>query len=556
MTRLARRPYIRFAKNARTVSRTPRLDWKGVWRDFSPASFRAPNANLSAVAFYYALELFDALDIPIGIVDSSWGGTRIEPWTPPSMFQQAFSRAKRFNQATPTSLWNGMVAAWAPMAMRGFIWYQGCSNAADGSAYARKMHNLYNGWAKEFANPDLRLYFVQLAPFKRSWYQIQLAQAKFAAEQKNAAMVTTCDIGNFYDIHPNNKRTVSQRLALHALVRDYGFSGLVNEPPTVKSWRVEGSRFILTFNNASSWYVYNNDYSLTKGFALAGATGGFVPARVLNLSATADLKNPEIVLEAKGIAAPRRVRYLADSPWVGTLYSADSGLPAGPFEIDARTPADRRRPGAAAALGDALQVKELDGFRKVLSADLPEAKFTGYTFDDTRRAGAFSRVAYVMELSHRDGSVDWVVAAMDAFTSDAAKLGVPAASKAVFQQPVSHLVVRSNLKDVAEGAFPRGGLIEFFDGNYQTTCAITGAGGSPTCYDINDKQSAPLAGGYGSFQIHNAQTGKPLIAYNCFNGKGVADVGLGTNTDGVHPDWTFMNNARDFTIRRLTVLVK
>ena len=166
MTAMARRPFIRYVKNEKIPTREPRLGWKAVWRDYSPASFKATfSNNLSAMAFYYALELHDALGVPVGIIDSSWGGTSIEPWTPISGFANRPNVPAKVGAGTPTALWNGMVAAFAPFAIKGFIWYQGCSNAGDGLRYCDKMHDLYNGWAKEFKNPDLKLYFVQLAPF-------------------------------------------------------------------------------------------------------------------------------------------------------------------------------------------------------------------------------------------------------------------------------------------------------------------------------------------------------------------------------------------------------
>ena len=332
MTAMARRPFIRYVKNARTTAREPRLGWKAVWRDYSPKSFKETfNGNLSAMAFYYALELHDALGVPVGIIDSSWGGTRIEPWTPLSGFDTPQNIPANVNSRTPTALWNGMVAAFAPYAIKGFIWYQGCSNAGDGLRYCEKMHHLYNGWAKEFKNPDLKLYFVQLAPFSRSWFAVQQGQAKFAAEEKNAAMITTCDIGNSWDIHPNDKESVARRLVLHALKRDYGFDNIIDDAPVLKSWKVDGDKFVMSFSDASSWYAYNDDRSEAKGFEVAGKDGKFVPAKILNKGANGTLTGKELIVSAPGVKEPRRLRYLASKPWIGSLYSFDSGLPLGPF---------------------------------------------------------------------------------------------------------------------------------------------------------------------------------------------------------------------------------
>ncbi|MBQ7188341.1 MAG: hypothetical protein IJR99_02895 [Kiritimatiellae bacterium] len=555
MTAVTRRPFIRYAKNGRNCSRTPRYDWKAVWRDYSPESFQATfGYNLSAVAFYYALELYSALEIPVGIIDSSWGGTRIEPWTPASAFETAPVLPEKVGSGTPTSLWNGMVAAWAPFAIRGFIWYQGCANAGDGLSYSTKMHRLYDGWAKEFENPNLKLYFVQLAPFSRSWFSVQMGQAKFAAEEKNAAIVTTCDIGNPWDIHPNDKETVAKRLALHALKRDYGFKYFIDDSPTLKNWKIDGNKFVLSFDNAKSWYAYNADRSSAVGFEIAGRDGKFVPAKIENSGANMTLKGSDLVISASGVAEPRRLRYLYSKPWIGSLYSFESGLPLGPFEIDARDPSEGRR-GPAAKLGDALKIPELEGFRAVLAADIPMSRFAGYSLDKSADAGAFSRVAYVLELERADGSVDWAVAAMDAFTNDVAKLGVPAASKAFIQQKVSNLVVRSNRECVKEGPAPAGGIIEFFNTNYGQKKGLRDASGSDAIYDSNDSATPSDKPGYGCMQVHDAATGATIFAYNRFN-DGSPDIGIGNNVEGENPDWTFMGNASDYRARRLTILVK
>ncbi len=339
---MTRRPAVRFAKNRQRWSAVPLCRWRAEWRDFSPESFAETfDKGLSAVAFWYALELYDATGVPVGIVDSSWGGTRIEPWTP----AEAFAKTPHPSDTSPVgaqqsvACWNGMVASWAPMAMRGFIWYQGCSNHKEtADEYYGKMRNLYDGWKAAFENPGLKFYFVQLAPHSTSWYNVQLAQARFAADEPNAAMVTTCDVGNKHDIHPNDKEIVARRLVLHALKRDYGFPGIVDDPPTLKSWRVEGGNFVLAFNDASSWYVYRKDAKKdAPGFEVAGEDGAFRPAKIRNKThGDGRIDGMELLVGADDVAEPMRLRYLASEPWEGFLYSFDSGLPAGPFEIDAQ----------------------------------------------------------------------------------------------------------------------------------------------------------------------------------------------------------------------------
>ena len=353
MTSMTRIPFVRFAKNPKQWALKPKRDWRAVWRDFSPESFKAVhNRSLSAVAFYYALELYGALDVPIGIVDSSWGGTNIDAWTPragyeghPELKDVAGYRLtdkwkKSMRKWTisgahqqPTVLWNGMVASWAPMAMRGFIWYQGCHNNSEAQRYCAKMHALYDGWSREFRNPGLKLYFVQLAPWKVSWFDLQAAQAKFATEEKNAALAVTCDAGNPSDIHPNTKGIVAKRLALHALKRDYGFDDVIADSPTLKNWKVDGDSFVLSFDNATAWYCYNADRSGAKGFEIAGPDGKFFPAVIVNKNTKGTYSGSELIVRADGVTEPRAIRYLYSSPWTGSLYSFDSGLPLGPFEV-------------------------------------------------------------------------------------------------------------------------------------------------------------------------------------------------------------------------------
>jgi len=360
------RPHVRLVRTSKAMALEPKLDVKVKWMKMTPAlwdDWKSGRLMPSAMGYYYALELANALDIPIGLIDSSWGGTNIDTWTPrsgykglsgldverdwkmvplkdwdPSMATGPFKAAHK----QPSALWNGMVAVYAPMAIRGFIWYQGCANASEPKRYANKMRALYNGWATEFKNPDLSLYFVQLAPWGiKTIARIQEAQAKFAAAEKNAAMAVINDVGNLNDIHPNDKRTVAKRLSLHALKRNYGWKNVQNESPTLKSWKIEGNKFILSFNDADSFYVYNPDRSLKTGFEICGADGVWKPAKISNFKATViegankylgSVDGKDLVIEADGVSDPKKLRYLHSAPWFGALYG-ESGLPVGAFHI-------------------------------------------------------------------------------------------------------------------------------------------------------------------------------------------------------------------------------
>ena len=360
------KPFVRLVKTPLVASATPRYGYHAEWTPMTPdlyARWQQGKRLPSAMGYYYALELANALDIPIGLVDSSWGGTNIDAWTPRSGYDGiAGLEAERDWKIVgekewkpemkkgpvgswiqqPGALWNGMVAAYAPMACRGFIWYQGCHNAGEHSRYCAKMHALYNGWSKEFKNPDLKLYFVQLAPWGNPIIpDIQMAQAQFDAEEKNAGMAVINDVANLTDIHPNDKRTVAKRLSLHALKRDYGFGTVRDNSPTLKSWKIDGDRFVLSFNDAEGWYVYNHKAGdKTVGFEVAGEDGVWKPAGLVNAKIIKDrngrpnfrgeVTGTDLVVMSPEVKAPVKLRYLHSSPWFGALYNSHC-LPLGAF---------------------------------------------------------------------------------------------------------------------------------------------------------------------------------------------------------------------------------
>ena len=218
-------------------------------------------------------------------------------------------------------------------------------NSGESARYCAKMHALYDGWSKCFENPDLKLYFVQLAPFTHSWWGLQRAQAQFAAEEKNAALVTTVDIGNGADVHPNEKGTIGKRLAALALRHDYGFTDIVADAPTVRGVCSEEGRLIVSFDHAKGWYVYQPDWGVACDFEVAGTDGVWKKAFLVNANGGArkavpwktrgNVEGRDLILEADGVEKPMKVRYLYNAPWVGTVY-ADSGLPLGPFEAEVK----------------------------------------------------------------------------------------------------------------------------------------------------------------------------------------------------------------------------
>ena len=365
---MSRKPAIRYVANQPRSSVRPVTTGSVVWRKLTPEDFALPGKKISAVACYYALEIHNALGVPVGIVQSALGDTSIDAWTPACGYEGIPELAdlatypldrpwtddmKVFpitgEEQRPTVLWNGMVAGFAPMALRGVIWYQGCHNGytiREQRRYGAKLRALYRGWSRAFGNGNLRFYFAMLAPWQRNWFELQLAQASFAAEEPNAAVAVLCDCGNPDDIHPNDKEIVAKRLAAHALRRDYGFEALEDDSPTVRACRAEGKTLVLELDHAKAVYVYNRNRSTEAPFELAGEEGVWLPAKIVNFPTERrdgrDVPDcggfltggARIVLRADGLDRPLRCRYLYQRPWIGCVY-ADSSLPLGPFEVQA-----------------------------------------------------------------------------------------------------------------------------------------------------------------------------------------------------------------------------
>ncbi|HHM13062.1 MAG TPA: sialate O-acetylesterase, partial [Planctomycetaceae bacterium] len=259
-------PRIRHIKIPHTPAATPQDDVKTAgWQVCSPKTV----GGFTAVGYFYGRNLLQQLDCPIGLIGSNWGGTRIEPWTPPVGFQSVPALkeiadkldeypTKRPNGSivhqSPLALYNGMIHPLIPYAVRGAIWYQGESNNGEGMLYYEKMKALISGWRKVWNEPELPFYYVQLAPFRYGGRSpldlpgIWEAQLK-ALSVPHTGMAVTVDIGNVKDIHPRNKQEVGRRLALWALARTYGKPIAVYSGPLYRKMEVEGNKVRLFFDH-------------------------------------------------------------------------------------------------------------------------------------------------------------------------------------------------------------------------------------------------------------------------------------------------------------------
>lgn len=303
----ADQPLIRLFHVPKVQAKTPAKDVKATWAVCSPKTV----GGFSGVLYHFGLRLQKDLNVPIGLINSSWGGSPIEPWT--------------VSDKSSGGMYNGMIAPVLPFPIRGVIWYQGESNVNDGMKYRDKMEALIAGWRDKWGK-DLPFYFVQIAPFAGygpdklpDLWEGQVASLKIP---HTGMAVTTDIVHNIKDIHPNNKRDVGLRLALWALAKDYGQKNLVHSGPIYKGMKVEGAKVRLQFAHLGGGLKARDGMPLSD-FEIAGDDGKFVPAN-------ADIDGETIVVHAKDVSAPTQVRFGWRNTANPNLVNKE-GLPASPF---------------------------------------------------------------------------------------------------------------------------------------------------------------------------------------------------------------------------------
>lgn len=369
-------PQLRLLEVPKTVALTPQDDVKTSWATSSPVSA----ASFSAVGYYFGLRLQEELKVPVGILLSSWGGTRIEPWTsldgfaavpalkplytsvrdqlplsegywaanekhaaavetwlqaarqaresktlvPPLPAQPQTLAAK---EGTPTALYNAMIHPLVPFAIRGSIWYQGESNHNEGFVYTDKTQALLASWRKAFQKPELPFYFVQIAPWQYGQESGEILPQFWQAQRAcmdipHTGMAVISDIGDVADIHPAHKKEVARRLSLWALAKTYKIEGIDPNGPLFGGHRIEGSTIRVKFDYADSGLVSRDGKALTH-FEIAGSDAIFKPAE-------AKIDGDMVIVSSPSVPSPRRVRFAWDKLAIPNLMDKD-GLPACAF---------------------------------------------------------------------------------------------------------------------------------------------------------------------------------------------------------------------------------
>ena len=355
-------PAVRMLMVDESFSQQPQTDLAGRWQVATPETI----PGFSAVAFCFARDLQRALGVPVGVVVSAVGGTRIETWmdrrdladdatdrrmlaewssVPPDEFARIAERYRAYQRARdaasaagnpapkrptrrchdcPGALHDGMIAPLIPWVFRGAVWYQGEANSDAPGRYHRLMPALVARW-RSWWGADLPLLFVQLPPYRGTSPEFRAAQAEIARTIPHSAMIVTTDVGEADDIHPARKQPVGARLALAAEGLAYG-RPVVWQGPRFSSLRVDGDRVLVTFTHVDGG-IKTRDGQRLCGFSLAGADGRFVE------SASEIVGDQVVVYGGKQVQRPLAVRYAwAAVPSANLINGA--GLPAAPFSSE------------------------------------------------------------------------------------------------------------------------------------------------------------------------------------------------------------------------------
>jgi sialate O-acetylesterase len=383
----AKFPKIRLFIIPLVPSGTPSEKVNAKWVECSPETV----AGSSAVLYFFGREVHQNLDVPVGLITTAWGGTRIQPWIPPEgyvaipelegeknemvgILKDYADRLAKYSNSTKayseqlksakpgsplpdvpadqsshplnsnyhqTGLYNGMIHPIVPFGIRGFLWYQGESNNGQGMHYYQLQRGLIEGWRSVWnqeGNRDFPFLFAQLAPYNYGGDPTRLAgiwEAQTATlAVKNTGMAVLTDITTLNDIHPPNKQEVGRRLALWALANTYGQSSLIYSGPLYKSLSVNGGDAVISFNHAIG--LKSRDGKDLSWWSIAGEDKKFVKA-------TARIEGETVVVSAEGVTKPVAVRFGWHQLAEPNLANG-AGLPASPFRTDTWTDAVNANP--------------------------------------------------------------------------------------------------------------------------------------------------------------------------------------------------------------------
>lgn len=331
-------PGIRVVTVPKKGAYTPQERVEGKWKTSSPANA----GEFTALGYHFAQSLTDILNVPVGIISCAYGGAKAEGYMPKDLLDTYPDRdmAKEQNDTTLKEyerigvMYNAMLHPIIGYTIRGFLWNQGESNVGRHAEYPQHQKDMVERWRKEWGNPGLPFYFVEMPPWNYGDAQADYAarfrecQHKAAEITPNSGVVCTTDVVypfELEDVHASNKKDIGERLAFMAASRTYNIEGIPATYPRNKSMTVEGNKATLTFENAADGFTPND---VLEGFEAAGEDRVFHPA-----NATEDYDTRNIIVTSDEVPEIKAVRYCFRNFAIGKVKNL-MGMPLIPFRTD------------------------------------------------------------------------------------------------------------------------------------------------------------------------------------------------------------------------------
>ena len=329
-TKNANFPSIRIAKAYKKMTSEPQSEVRVEWQEITPVTM----PYLTSVGYFFARKLHNELDVPVGIIQSAWGGTPAEFWIPEETFEgkevlQKEASERKVNEWNPqikSEGFNAMINPFIPYTFKGVLWYQGESNVGSRN-YDKTLTALIESWRTKWDH-NFPFYIVQIAQFGKPEFAdnafVRDAQRIVNDKVENTQMVVITDVSSTDDIHPKDKTTVGERLANLALKYEYGmeigFLGMIDSPE-ISSAEVNKNQLILNFDFGSGLYFKDKN---STGFEIAGADEKYYPAK-------AKIYLNQVILEAKEVKNPVFYRYQWSNVGASNLYN-EVHMPSSVFQ--------------------------------------------------------------------------------------------------------------------------------------------------------------------------------------------------------------------------------
>ncbi|HEY9046971.1 MAG TPA: sialate O-acetylesterase [Ohtaekwangia sp.] len=325
-------PAIRLFHVSKSAASFPQVHGEGTWRVCTPESVK----YFSAVGYFFAKKLQQNLNIPVGLINASWGGTPAETWTPEEIINaDATLKAAADKQgddrpwcpSRPGVVFNAMINPIIPFRIAGTLWYQGESNTGTPETYKQLMEAMVASWRKEFLN-EFPFYYVQIAPYAdyggEGGVLLREQQVKMLQIPNSGLVVISDLVENVKDIHPKFKKPVGERLANLALTDTYGKKDIASKSPLYKAMKIEKGKIRITFDHVPNGLISKGGEPTE--FQIAGEDKKFYPAK-------AKIEGSSVIVSAKEVKNPTSVRFGWSNASMPNLFSKE-GLPVPSFRTD------------------------------------------------------------------------------------------------------------------------------------------------------------------------------------------------------------------------------